>query len=74
MKTFGAGRITGSGSGLGRRSRTFGKAVNTALLKLPLTKRARGKHRPFKVKVKVSFKSKARGVKSSKASATIRFR
>jgi hypothetical protein len=70
VKTFGKGRITGSGSGLSRRSRTFGKAQNTALLKLPLTSSGRRRH---KVKAKVTFKSKQRGVISSKTTVTVKF-
>jgi hypothetical protein len=74
VKTFGAGRITGSGPSVNRVSRTFRSAQNAVSLKIPLSGRGRSRRRPFTVKLKVSFASKTRGLGSSSATVKVRFR
>jgi hypothetical protein len=68
VKTFAAGRITGSGKGLGTARRSLNAASRAVTLKVPLR---HGK--PFKTKVKVSFTPKRKGARSS-ATVTVRFR
>jgi hypothetical protein len=71
VKTFAAGRITGSGSGLAKVTRNLRGAVNATRLKVPL---ARGAHRPKKVRLRVGFLPKNRKLGSSAASVTVSFR
>jgi hypothetical protein len=68
VKTFAAGRITGSGKGLATARRSLDAASKAATLKVPLR---HGK--PFKTKVKVSFTPKKKGARSS-ATVTVSFR
>jgi hypothetical protein len=74
VKTFGAGRLTGTGSGVSRVSRSFNSAQNAVSLKIPLSSGGRSRHRPFKVHLKVSFKAKSRSVVSSSTATTVTFR
>lgn len=70
VKTFGKGRITGSGSGVSSRSRTFNSTQNGAALNLPLSGSRR---RPFTAKIRVSFHSNQRGVPNSSTTVSVRF-
>ena len=74
VKTFGAGRIRGTGSGVSGVSRSFGSAQNAASLKIPLSSGGRSRHRPFRVKLRVSFTAKSRSVGNSSATTTVTFR
>jgi hypothetical protein len=73
IKTFAAGRISGSGSGLTTVAKTLGSASNSTTLKIPLSKGGRSKRKPFKVKVRVGFLPKKKGAHST-ASVTVKFR
>ncbi len=73
VRTYAAGRISGSGRGLSTTYRTLGGASKATTLKIPLSRAARSKGRPFKVKVRVGFVPKAKGAHSS-ASVTVKFR
>lgn len=73
VKTFAAGRISGSGSGLSTARRTLNNATNAATLKVPLSRRGRGRHRPFRTRLRVGFVPKKRGAHST-ASVVVRFR
>ena len=55
VQTFGAGRISASGSGLTSASRRLNSASRGAGLKLTLTSRGRRRHRPLHIKVRVGF-------------------
>ncbi len=74
VQTYGAGRVSGKGSSLATTFRRFSRAQRRATLKIPLSRGGRGRHRPFKVRVRVGFVPKARGVKSSAAFVTLSFR
>jgi hypothetical protein len=73
VRTYAAGRISGSGSGLSTAYRTLGSASKATTLKVALSSRARGRRRPFKVKVRVGFVPKKKGAHST-ASVTVSFR
>jgi hypothetical protein len=73
VKTFAAGRISGSGKGLSTVYRTLGAASKAATLKVPLSSKARSRGRPFKLSVRVGFVPKKKGAHSS-ASVTVTFR
>jgi hypothetical protein len=73
VETYAAGRISGSGSGLSTVRRTLGAASKATTLKVPLSSRARGRRRPFKVKVRVGFVPKKPGAHSV-ATVTVKFR
>jgi hypothetical protein len=70
IKTFAAGRVSGSGRGLAGVSRRFNGAVNAATLKIPLARGVRG---PLTTRVRVGFVPKRRGP-SSVAYVTLHFR
>lgn len=72
VKTFAAGRISGSGSGLSTVSRRLGKATTTSL-KVPLSARGRARRKPFSVRVRVGFVPSKKGPHST-ATVTVRFR
>jgi hypothetical protein len=72
VKTFAAGRISGSGKGLSSTYRTLSSASKTATLKVPLSKKGRSRRRPFKVTLRVGFVPK-KGAHSS-ATVTVKFR
>jgi hypothetical protein len=74
VQTFGAGRISGKGKSLAATFRKLSKAQKKATLKVPLSQGGRGRHRPFKVKVRVGFVPKAKGGKSSASFVTVSFR
>jgi hypothetical protein len=73
VRTYAAGRISGSGRGLSTTYRTLGGASKATTLKVPLSRAGRSKGRPFSVKVRVGFVPKAKGAHSS-ASVTVKFR
>jgi hypothetical protein len=72
VKTFSAGRISGSGKGLSTKYRTLSAASNATTLKVPLSSSGRGRRRPFKVSVRVGFVPK-KGAHSS-TTVTVSFR
>ncbi len=74
VQTYAPGRISGTGSGLGTTFRHLGRAQKATTLKVSLSGRARGRRRPFNVRLRVGFVPKARGAKSSAAFVTVRFR
>jgi hypothetical protein len=74
VQTFEAGRVSGKGAGMATRFRKLARAQKAATLKVPLSRRARGKHRPFKVRLRVGFAPKAKGKSGSAAFVTVRFR
>jgi hypothetical protein len=74
VQTYGAGRISGKGTGLANTFRRFSKAQKKATLKVPLSRGGRGRHRPFKVRLRVGFVPKAKGGKSSSSFVTVSFR
>jgi hypothetical protein len=70
IKTFAAGRISGSGAHLATVFRRLNGAVNATTLKVPL---ARGAHGPLTTRIRVGFVPKRRGA-SSAAFVTVHFR
>jgi hypothetical protein len=73
VKTFAAGRIGASGSGLLGVSRTLNSASNATTLKVSLTRGSRSRRRPFSTRVRVGFVPKQRKLGSSSATVTVRF-
>jgi hypothetical protein len=73
VKTFAPGRISGSGSGLSTARRTLNNATKAATLKIPLSRRGRSRHRPFRTRVRVGFVPKKKGA-HSRTSVVVRFR
>jgi hypothetical protein len=71
IKTFAAGRISGSGRGLSTKYRTLNAASKATTLKIPLSSSGRSRRRPFKVAVRVGFVPK-KGAHSS-ATVTVKF-
>jgi hypothetical protein len=71
VSTPAAGRISGSGSGLGTVYRYLGGATKATTLKVPLR---RGGRRPFQVRVRVGFLPKQRSRGSSASTLTVTFR
>ncbi len=74
VQTYGAGRISGKGSGLATVFRRFGSAQSRATLKVPLSGGGRSRRRPFHVRLRVGFVPKAKGGKASAAFVTVSFR
>jgi hypothetical protein len=74
VQTFEAGRISGKGAGVATVFRRLATAQKAATLKLPLSRRARSRHRPFKVRLRVGFVPKAKGKAKSAAFVTVSFR
>jgi len=72
VQTYSAGRISAKGGGLATSFRRLKHAQKKATIKVPLSNRARGRHRPFKVKLRVGFVPK-RG-KSSASFVRVTFR
>jgi hypothetical protein len=72
VKTFAAGRISGSGKSLSTVYRTLSSASKAATLKVALSKKGRGRRRPFKVTLRVGFVPK-KGAHTS-ATVTVKFR
>jgi hypothetical protein len=73
VQTFAPGRISAKGPGLATRFRKLAKAQKKATIKVPLTRRASHKRKPFKVKVRLGFVPKAKGQPSSVSFVTVRF-
>jgi len=73
VKTFAAGRISGSGRFLSTVRRRLRGASNAATIKVPLHRAGRNKHRSFRTRVRVGFVGKKRG-EHSKAFVTVTFR
>jgi hypothetical protein len=71
VKTFAAGRLTGSGKGVSRVARSLKHATERVTLKIPLSRAARSRHRPFSVRLRVGFVPR-KGAHSS-AAVTVRF-
>ena len=65
VKTFRAGRVTVGGPGLLTTTRWLGHASTAAGLRVPLSASARGRRRPFKLAVHVSFTPAGGGSRSS---------
>jgi hypothetical protein len=74
VETYAAGRISGSGKNLSTTRRSLTAASKAVTLKIPLTKKTRGRRRPFKVKLRVGFTPSQKGAASSSASVTVTFR
>jgi hypothetical protein len=74
VKTFAAGRISGSGSSLATVYRRLGAASNATTLKVPLSGNGRRRGRPFKTRVRVGFLPRTRGASTSVAFVTVTFR
>jgi hypothetical protein len=78
VKTFAAGRISGSGKGLSTTYRHLTSAKNAVSLKIPLSSAGRRKGRPFKVKLRVGFVPKKKGANpasyNSASTVTVSFR
>jgi hypothetical protein len=74
VQTYGAGRISGKGSGLATVFRRFGRAQKRATLKVPLSRGGRGRHRPFRVRLRVGFVPKSKSGRTSATFVTVRFR
>ncbi|HEV2974691.1 MAG TPA: hypothetical protein VGX69_06790 [Solirubrobacteraceae bacterium] len=74
VQTYAPGRISGMGAGLGTTLRQLGRAQKATTLKVSLAGRARGRRRPFNVRLRVGFVPRARGGKNSVAFVTVRFR
>jgi hypothetical protein len=74
VQTFAAGRVSGSGKSLSTAYARFNRARKTATLKVSLSGRGRHRGRPFKVKLRVGFLPKQKGLPASASFATLRFR
>jgi hypothetical protein len=64
VRTFAAGRISGSGSGLKTVYRSVSRA-STVSLKVPLSASGRGRHRPLSIKLRVGFVPRYGGAHSA---------
>jgi hypothetical protein len=73
VKTFEAGRISGSGSNLSTVARWLNGAVESTGLDVSLSSQGRSKHKPLKVKVRVGFYPKKKGAPTSTAYTTVVF-
>jgi hypothetical protein len=74
VKTFEAGRVSGSGTNLSKVARHYGGAVRSASLHVPLSQQGRKKGKPLMVKVRVGFFPKKKGAPTSVAYTTVVFR
>jgi hypothetical protein len=73
VRTYSAGRISGSGKSLSTKARTLNGATKAATLKVPLSSAGRNRRKPFSVKVRVGFVPKKKGAHST-AFVTVKFR
>jgi len=73
IKTFTAGRVSGSGPGLSKTYRRLGAPHNELSLKVPLSSAGRGRGRPFSVRLRVGFVPSSRGIPNSVAYQTVTF-
>jgi hypothetical protein len=74
VQTFAAGRVSGSGKSLSTAYARFNRARKTATLKVSLSGKGRNRGRPFKVKLRVGFLPKQKGLSASASFATLTFR
>lgn len=74
VQTFAAGRVSGSGKSLSTVYEHFNAAKKTATLKVPLSGAGKRRGRPFKVKLRVGFLPKQKGLSTSASFATLSFR
>ncbi len=74
VKTFEAGRLSGSGSNLSTTARHLNAASNAASLNVPLSRQARRKGKPLRVKIRVGFLPKKKSAPTSVAYTTVVFR
>jgi hypothetical protein len=74
IRTYSAGRISGSGPNLSTVARNLGSAQKTASLKVPLSSGGRSKGRPLRVRVRVGFFPKKKGAPTSVVHTTVTFR
>jgi hypothetical protein len=72
VKTFAAGRVTGTGANLNTVSQRLGRAQNSTL-KIPLSRRA-SRHRPLRIRVRVGFAPQQHRESRSAAFTTVIFR
>jgi hypothetical protein len=73
VRTYEAGRISGSGSGLDTVFRHLRGATRSASLSVPLSSQGRSRGRPFNVHVRVGFVPTRKGVSNSTAFTNVRF-
>ncbi len=71
VKTFAAGRVSGSGSGLHTVYHKLNSANGSFTIKVPLSSGGLARHRPFDVRLRIGFKA-SRG-HNSQAFTTVRF-
>ena len=74
VKTFEAGRVSGSGTNLSTVANHYKGAMNSTSLKVALSASGKQKRRPLKVKVRVGFYPKKKGAPTSVAYTTVVFR
>jgi hypothetical protein len=74
VQTPEAGRVSGSGAGLGTVYRHLNKAYKTATVKVSLTGRGRSRHRPFHVRLRVGFLPTSHSRAPTTAFVTVTFR
>jgi hypothetical protein len=74
IRTFAAGRISASGSGLKTVYKTLGAASKAVSLKVPLGSRGKARRRPFSVKIRVGFVPKKKGAAHSSTHVKVKFR
>ena len=74
VRTYSAGRISGSGKNLNTVARHLNVAEKTATLRVPLSSGGKSKGRPFTANVRVGFFPKKKGAKTSVAHVNVVFR
>jgi hypothetical protein len=74
VRTYSAGRISGSGKNLNTVARHLNAAEKTATLRVPLSSGGKSKGRPFTANVRVGFFPKKKGAKTSVAHVNVVFR
>jgi hypothetical protein len=74
VRTFEAGRVSGSGNGLTTVANRYNGAQKSASLRIPLSSQGRSRRRPFTTRVRVGFVPKRKGAASSTAFANVVFR
>jgi len=74
VRTYAAGRISGTGSDLSSRYRTLRSAARAVSLKIPLAARGYSRRRPFHVRLRVGFVPRNHSLGNSVAYATLTFR
>jgi hypothetical protein len=74
VRTYEAGRVSGSGSDLDTVFRHLNSASRSASLTVPLSSAGRSRSRPFSVRVRVGFVPKTKGAPNSTAFTNVTFR